>query len=56
LEAAGVKTEARGARVYVDDICHDMPDIVTHSAEDIAAKPHSRERSDLVTKRHVAAM
>ncbi|WP_257178488.1 MULTISPECIES: hypothetical protein [Bradyrhizobium] len=46
-----MKTEARGARVYVDDICHDMPDIITYSAGDIAAKPHSRERLDLATKR-----
>jgi hypothetical protein len=43
LEAAGVKTETRGARVYVDDICHDIPTIVIHSAGYIAAKPHSRE-------------
>jgi hypothetical protein len=28
LEAAGVKSKTRGARVYVDDICHDALTIV----------------------------
>ncbi|MBR1361323.1 hypothetical protein [Bradyrhizobium ottawaense] len=42
-----MKTKARGARIYVDDICHDILTIVIHFTATIAAKPHSRERSNL---------
>jgi hypothetical protein len=47
LEAAGVKTKTRGARIYLDDICHDTLTIVIDFAGNIAAKPHSRHGSNL---------
>jgi len=56
LEAAGVKTKARGARIYVDDICHDTLTIVIHSAGNIATKPHSRARSNLCNRPRFKAM
>src|SRR3954453_721417 len=41
LEAAGVKSKTRGARINVDDIGHDALTIVVHFPGNIATKPHS---------------